>query len=213
LQDYLKAIHRLTEGADGGRATTTGIARELGVSAPSVSAMLDRMKAGGLVDYVHYAGATLTDEGQREALRVIRRHRLIELFLVRHLGLGWDEVHEEAERLEHVVSDRLEQAIDRLMNFPERDPHGDPIPAVDGSVALRSFRTLWGAAVGQSVRVDRVSDTDTGMLRHLQKAGLVPGATLTVLARDAGGVMEVRVGAVDRRTIGQGAAEKVYLDG
>lgn len=214
LQDYLKAIHRLTEGKpEGNRASTTGIARELGVSAPSVSGMLDRMEADGLVDYAHYSGAALTGEGRRQAVGVIRRHRLIELFLVEHLGLGWDEVHEEAERLEHVVSDRLELAIDKLMNFPERDPHGDPIPAADGTLPRRSFRTLWAASPGTTVTVDRVSDTDTSILRHLERTGLRPGVGVTIVSRDPGGAMELRVAERGTSVIGREAAEKVYLDG
>jgi len=199
IQDYLKAVHKLTETDP--RATTNGIARSLGVSAPSVSAMLDRMAAEGMVDYVHYAGASLTPAG---------RHRLVELFLVTHLGLGWEEVHDEADRLEHVLSDRLEAAIDRALGFPDRDPHGDPIPSLDGQVNPRSRSTLWAAAPGPH-RVDRVSDADTEVLRLLAAVGLTPGAAVRVIARDAGGALRLRVGRQPLQVIGREAAESVYV--
>jgi len=208
IQDYLKAVHKLTE--TDSRATTNGIARALGVSAPSVSAMLDRMAAEGMVDYVHYAGASLTADGRAAALRVIRRHRLVELFLVTRLGLGWEEVHDEADRLEHVLSDRLEAAIDEALGFPDRDPHGDPIPSLDGQVNPRSRSTLWAAAPGPH-RVDRVSDANTEVLRLLAAVGLLPGAAVRVIARDAGGALRLRVGRQPQQVIGREAAESVYV--
>jgi DtxR family Mn-dependent transcriptional regulator len=214
LQDYLKAIHRLTEASGRqDRATTKAIAAELGVTAPSVSAMLDRMAAQRLVDYVHYAGASLTPRGRRAALRVIRRHRLIELFLVRELGLGWEEVHHEAEQLEHVISDRLEAAIDAALGYPDRDPHGDPIPDADGRLAVPSFQTLWDAIPGAPVRIDRVRDMDPGLLRHLGQAGIVPGAVVSVVSRESGGAIRLKVGRRPQAVIGREAAEQVYLDG
>jgi DtxR family Mn-dependent transcriptional regulator len=210
LQDYLKAVHQLTESDRRGRASTSGIARILGVSAPSVSAMLDRMAAEGLINYVHYAGASLTADGRRAALRVIRRHRLLELFLVTHLGLGWEEVHDEADRLEHVLSDRLEAAIDEVMGFPDRDPHGDPIPGRDGNLRARSFSSLWEASAGIH-RVDRVSDADTGLLRLLADLGLTPGAKVEVISSDRGGAMRLRVEDRRPQVIGRDAAESVYV--
>lgn len=210
LQDYLKAVHQLTESDPRERATTSGIARLLGVSAPSVSAMLDRMAAEGLINYVHYAGASLTADGRRAALRVIRRHRLVELFLVTHLGLGWEEVHEEADRLEHVLSDRLEAAIDEVMGFPERDPHGDPIPGRDGNLPARSFTNLWASAIGPH-RVDRVSDGDTDLLRLLADLGLTPGARVEVISSDKGGAMRLQVEGRRPEVIGRDAAESVYV--
>ncbi|MEA2684008.1 MAG: DtxR family transcriptional regulator, Mn-dependent transcriptional regulator [Chloroflexota bacterium] len=214
LQDYLKAIHRLTEGSGRqDRASTKAIAAELGVTAPSVSAMLDRMASQRLVDYVHYAGASLTPRGRRAALRVIRRHRLVELFLVRQLGLGWEEVHDEAERLEHVISDRLEAAIDAALGFPDRDPHGDAIPDAEGRLPARSFRTLWNAAPGAQVRIDRVRDMDPELLRHLGQAGIVPGAVVSVVSRESGGAIRLKIGRRRPSVIGREAAEQVYLDG
>lgn len=210
-QDYLKAIHRLTEGRDPARrAGTKAIAAELKVSPPSVSAMLDRLAADGMVEYVHYGGATLTAAGRRTALRVIRRHRLLELYLSSVLGLGWDEVHNEAEQLEHMLSDRLEAAIDKALGHPSVDPHGDPIPAADGTVAAADQKTLWSLADGAAAEVGRVSDLDPELLRHLRQLGIVPGARVSRVARESGGVLRLRVG---RRAVvlGREAAEQVFV--
>jgi DtxR family Mn-dependent transcriptional regulator len=221
-QDYLKAIHRITEAAGPeARANTKAIAVELNISQPSVSAMLDRLSDAKLVDYVHYGGAQLTDEGRAAAMRVIRRHRLLELYLTRFLGFGWDEVHQEAEDLEHVLSDRLEAAIDAALDHPAFDPHGDPIPRRDGSVEARAHRSLWSARDGEEVVVARVSDSDPDLLRHLRTLGVVPGAApahpqadrssyVAVTGRDIGGTIRLRVGG-RRRTIGRDAAEQVFL--
>jgi DtxR family Mn-dependent transcriptional regulator len=210
-QDYLKAIHRITDGGAAARAGTKAIAAELKVSPPSVSAMLDRLAAEGMVDYVHYGGATLTAEGRRTALRVIRRHRLLELYLSRFLGLGWDEVHEEAEELEHVLSARLEGAIDRALGHPSVDPHGDPIPAVDGTIAATDHHALWGLEAGARAEVRRVSDLDAELLRHLRQMGIVPGARVSRVSRETGGVLRLTVG---RRSValGRDAAEKVFVE-
>jgi len=210
LQDYLKAVYRVTAARGGGPANTKAIAAELGVSQPSVSSMLDRMAAEGLVDYVHYAGATLSRRGRRAALRVIRRHRLLELYLERFLGLGWDEVHAEAELLEHALSARVEAAIDDALGHPAFDPHGDPIPGMDGSLKRPESRTLWDSHESGSARVARVSDADPGLLRHLHTLGIVPGATVTGMRRESGGALRLRVGRREQ-LLGREAAEKVYV--
>lgn len=210
LQDYLKAVYRVTEARGGEPANTKAIATELGVSQPSVSAMLDRMAADGLVDYVHYAGATLSRKGRRAALRVIRRHRLLELYLERFLGLGWDEVHDEAELLEHALSPRVEAAIDAALGQPAFDPHGDPIPGVDGTLRRPDWRTLWDSPDAGRARIARVSDADPGLLRHLQRLGIVPGATVSGIRRESGGALRLRVGRREEM-LGREAAEKVYV--
>jgi DtxR family Mn-dependent transcriptional regulator len=210
-QDYLKAIHRITEGKGrDARANTKAIAAELHVSQPSVSAMLDRLAAANLVDYVHYGGVQLSADGRRAALRVIRRHRLLELYLTRFLGLRWDEVHEEAEQLEHVLSERVEAAIDKALDHPDFDPHGDPIPSPSGSLPSRASRTLWSAEQGDEGVVARVSDADPGLLRHLDGMGVVPGAVVTVTRRDSGGMLRLRVDGRNR-ALGREAAEMVYV--
>ena len=210
LQDYLKAVYRVTEARGGAAANTKAIAAELRVSQPSVSAMLDRMAADGLVDYVHYAGATLTRKGRRAALRVIRRHRLLELYLDRFLGLGWDEVHEEAELLEHALSARVEAAIDDALGHPAFDPHGDPIPGVDGSLQRSHWRTLWDSYESGRARVARVSDADPNLLRHLHRLGIVPGVTVSGMRRESGGALRLRVGR-RMELLGREAAERVFV--
>jgi DtxR family Mn-dependent transcriptional regulator len=210
LQDYLKAVHRVTEARGGEPANTKAIAAELGISQPSVSAMLDRMAADGLVDYVHYGGATLTRKGRRAALRVVRRHRLLELYLERFLGLGWDEVHQEAELLEHALSARVEAAIDEALGHPAFDPHGDPIPSVDGALHRPSWRTLWDSHELARARVARVSDGDPGLLRHLLRLGIVPGAAVSSIRRESGGALRLRVGRREE-LLGREAAEQVYV--
>jgi DtxR family Mn-dependent transcriptional regulator len=211
-QDYLKAIHRLTEAepAQPRRAGTKEIAAQLGVSAPSVSAMLDHLAGDGLIDYQHYRGARLSPRGRAAALRVIRRHRLLELYLSSVLGLGWEEVHEEAERLEHVLSDRLEAAMDRALGHPTADPHGDPIPGRDGSLPRPQHQSLWTAVSGREARVSRVSDADPDLLRHLQGMGVVPGASVAVMGRESGGALRLRVKG-RQRLIGREAAERVFV--
>jgi len=214
-QDYLKAIHRLTEAGLGDaprRAQTKAIATRMGVSPPSVSAMLDRLAAEGLVDYVHYGGVVLTERGRKAALRVVRRHRLLELYLTRFLGFGWDEVHDEAERLEHALSPRLESAIDRALGHPASDPHGDPIPGPDGAVAPAALKSLWSVEEGGEVVVGRVSDLDPALLRHLRKLGIIPGAHVTAVRRESGGALRLRSGK-KHMTVGREAAEKVFVRG
>jgi DtxR family Mn-dependent transcriptional regulator len=210
LQDYLKAVFRVTEARGGQPANTKAIAAEIGVSQPSVSAMLDRMSADGLVDYIHYAGATLTRKGRRAALRVVRRHRLVELYLTQVLGLGWDEVHAEADILEHVLSDRLERAIDEALGHPSVDPHGDPIPAPDGSLAPARWRNLWEVRAGGRLRVARVDDADSALLRHLQQLGVVPGVVVSSVRRETGGAVRLRVGRREQM-LGREAAQSVYV--
>ena len=210
LQDYLKAIYRVTEARGGEAANTKAIAAELGVSQPSVSAMLDRMAADGLVDYVHYAGATLSRKGRRMALRVIRRHRLLELYLERFLGLGWDEVHAEAELLEHALSPRVEAAIDEALGHPGFDPHGDPIPTPEGTLQRPEWRTLWDSHDAARARVARVSDGDPGLLRHLQRLGIVPGAVVSGMRRESGGALRLKVGRREE-LLGREAAERVFV--
>ena len=212
LQDYLKAIHGITDAGGGEPAKTKAIASRLGVSQPSVSAMLDRMSADGLVDYVHYGGASLTRKGRRAALRVVRRHRLLELYLERSLGLGWDEVHAEAEMLEHALSPRVEAAIDEALGHPAFDPHGDPIPGPDGVLERQDWRSLWEARDGRRARVARVNDRDPELLRHLHRLGIVPGAMLSAIRRESGGALRLRIGGREE-LIGREAAEMIYVRG
>jgi DtxR family Mn-dependent transcriptional regulator len=177
-ENYLKAIFDLTY--RGTPVTTGALATELGVSSPSATAMLKRLEQTDLVERPDARLVRLTDRGERAALQVVRRHRLLETFLTEVVGLSWDEVHVEAERLEHALSERLEQRIDELLGHPARDPHGDPIPPRDGA-----HREDWGeplatAAAGDRFRVDRVSDRDSDALRYLGELGVRPGVVLRV---------------------------------
>jgi DtxR family Mn-dependent transcriptional regulator len=181
VEDYLKAIYQLTEAGD--PASTTDLAAGLGVAAPSVSGMLKRLSDQGLVDHEPYRGAALTRLGRREALRVIRRHRVIESYLVDRLGYTWDTVHAEAERLEHAASDDLVERLSAALGHPAFDPHGDPIPGADGRLAPRVTTALTDVADGATVRIARVDADDSDRLRWLAAEGLTPGTTVQVVSR------------------------------
>lgn len=174
IENYVKAIYTLSAAAD--KAAATGaIADALEVSPGSVTSMLKSLAEAGLVEYVPYEGARLTSQGKTLALRVVRRHRLIELFLVRTLGFNWDEVHDEAEHLEHAVSDTLVDRIDAFLGHPASDPHGDPIPKADGTIVSPGGMKLCDAAVGSKFRLVRVQDQSPDFLRYLSDAGLQLG--------------------------------------
>jgi DtxR family Mn-dependent transcriptional regulator len=177
-EDYLKTIYHLTSR---GEVVTTGhLARELGVSSPSVSAMVKRLEDGDLVDRPDPRSLRLTDSGELAALRVVRRHRLLETFLHQAAGVPWDEVHAEAELLEHALSERLEERIDAALGHPARDPHGDPIPPRAGHHDEDWGTPLDAVPAMSRFRVQRVSDRDSAALRHLGKLGIVPGAEIDV---------------------------------
>ncbi|MEJ7814790.1 MAG: metal-dependent transcriptional regulator [Rubrobacter sp.] len=175
--NYLKAIW---ESAEEGAAPTKEVADRLSVSPASVTNMFGRLREMGLVEYERYQGASLTEEGLSEALRLVRRHRLIEAFLLDQLGYSWEDVHEEAEKLEHAVSDRFTERLAELLGHPDYDPHGDPIPTVDGIVEPDGSFPLPAAAVGQRVIIARVGNETTPLLTYLGEHGLVPGRMLTV---------------------------------
>jgi DtxR family Mn-dependent transcriptional regulator len=191
VEDYLKAILQLAGGK--GAVTTSALAERLRISQPSVTAMTKKLAADGLVERVPYRGVTLTPRGRRIALEVLRHHRLLELFLADTLGLPLDEVHEEAERLEHVLSEELEARIDAALGYPTHDPHGDPIPDRELRLAASDGRALAELAVGESTTVARVPDWDAGLLRYLTELGLVPGASVEVVAHAPfGGPVTIR---------------------
>jgi len=181
MQDYLKAIYRL--GEVGGPVTTLRLAAELAVSSPSVTNMAKRLHDLGLVRHARYHGVALTPEGERVALDVVRRHRLLELFLAETLGYAWDEVHAEAERLEHHVSDELDARMDAALGHPTRDPHGDPIPNREGVIAPIAEGPLVALAPGALAIVVRVTERDPERLRYLGGLGLRPGMDVVVVER------------------------------
>ena len=192
-EDYLKAIYTLT--ADGGAAANSTLAQALDLAPASVSGMVRRLADQGLLDYEPYRGATLTAGGRRIALRMLRRHRLIESYLVAHLGYTWDTVHEEAERLEHAVSDTLVERIAKVLGDPLEDPHGDPIPGPDGTLAEVVYVVLTEVEVGREVEIRRVQTSQADRLRYLSGAGLMPGTRLRVVAREPfAGPIRLRIG-------------------
>jgi DtxR family transcriptional regulator, Mn-dependent transcriptional regulator len=196
IQDYVKEIYKL-EGS-GRRVSTSALAKELGVSAPSVTSMLKKLASLGLVKHERYHGARLTAKGERVALEVIRHHRLLEQYLSQTLGLPIDALHAEADRLEHALSEELEAHIDRTLGYPTRDPHGDPIPGPDLKLVVTDATLLSTLEPGTKAVVSRVPDGDGELLRYLDSLKLTPGNRVEV--RDSApfeGPLTVRVGGED----------------
>lgn len=180
VEDYAKAIYAL-EGAAGDAVTTNALAARLGVTPASASGMVKRLCELGLVEHQPYRGVSLTDDGRRVALEVMRHHRLLELYLVQSLGVPWDRVHAEAEVLEHVLSDELEDLIAAKLGNPTHDPHGDPIPTRDLTIDEPPTEALTDLEPGAQGTFTRVSDSDPDMLRFLAERGIAPGATFEVI--------------------------------
>jgi DtxR family Mn-dependent transcriptional regulator len=179
-QDYLKEIYKLQE--EEGRATTSALAERVGVAPPSATAMLKKLAALGLVEHAPYRGVTLTAAGERAAIEVIRHHRLLEQYLAESLGLSIEEVHAEADRLEHAISEELEARIDASLGFPTHDPHGDPIPTAELELAETNLRQLSDLEPGEKATIRRVPDADAGLLRYLASLALVPGKAVRLVA-------------------------------
>lgn len=207
IQDYLKAIYML--GQIERPVTTNGLAERLDVAPASVTNMVKRLARLRLVRHTPYHGVELTEAGEKVALEVIRHHRLLELYLTRHLGLSLDRVHGEADRLEHVISEDLEERIALALGQPDMDPHGDPIPARDGSVAATSAQQLSAARSGQRGIIARVSDRDARVVRELAATGLLPGVALEVVSTNPRQV-EVRVEGRPQR-LGTTLAGAIYV--
>lgn len=210
VENYVKAIFQVGL-AGQGQAATGQLATALGVSPGTVTSMLKTLSESGLVTYTPYEGVRLTDSGTALALRVVRRHRLIELFLVETLDLSWDEVHEEAEHMEHAVSDRLIDKIDAYLGHPKADPHGDPIPGSDGSFETPASCSLAECPVGEEFHLARVVDQSPEFLRFLSSCGLPLGVAGRVVANLAeAGIVTVRVNGQET-TLGRAAAEKLLV--
>jgi DtxR family Mn-dependent transcriptional regulator len=181
VEDYLKAVYSLTEREES--ASTSALAEVLDVQPASVTGMVKRLAECGYLEHARYRGVRLTDAGSREALRIIRRHRILETYLHTHLGYAWDDVHPEAERLEHAASDALIDRMAAILEHPSHDPHGAPIPTPSGEIEVSEFLTLSEVAPGVAVQIRAVQDEDPARLRYLETLGLVPGARLTVKDR------------------------------
>src|SRR6266576_4360922 len=208
-EDYLKALYLL--GDDERPVPTRELAQRLGISSPSVSEMVTRLTSQGLVEHDRYRGQQLTREGRKVALELVRHHRLLEMFLVRVLGYTWDEVHDEAERLEHVISERMEQRIFELLGRPQLDPHGHAIPTLGGKVRAVSHRALSECRAGEKVVVQGVSDDDPGRLRELDRRGLLPGTPIEIVEESKfEGPIGVRIKG-RRLTVPLGLARAVFV--
>ncbi|MDR7353994.1 metal-dependent transcriptional regulator [Corynebacterium felinum] len=192
-QDYLKSIWDIVE-RTGSPAQLGVIAATVGQKTPTASEAIKRLAAKGLVEHEKYAGVVLTPEGNKVAVAMVRRHRLIEMFLVEIMGYGWDEVHDEADLLEHSVSDQFLHRVDQMLGFPTRDPHGDPIPNAQGVTEKLSTQELSEVALGERVVVEQIHDGDSDFLRYLADVGIVPGATIVVQNPPVAGMITVHVG-------------------
>lgn len=215
VENYLKAIYLGSSRLTGGRRLLPmgQLATALGVAPGTATTMVKTLNESGLVEYEPYAGVALTPAGERLAALVVRRHRLIELFLVRVLGFGWDEVHDEAEQLEHVVSDRLIERIDEMLGRPGVDPHGDPIPDAEGAFPPQSGQTLMSCPLDTPVTVTRIIDQDKTFLKFIESHDLKPGQSIRVEARDsASDSVRLRGPDEQRITIGARAASKLLVE-
>jgi DtxR family Mn-dependent transcriptional regulator len=211
IENYAKAIYALARRGDG-TVTTNALAERVGVSAGSVSSMVKKLAERGLVEHEPYRAVQLTAEGRRVALSVLRHHRLLELYLAEHLGVPWDRVHEEAEALEHVISEDLAARIAAKLGHPTHDPHGDPIPDAALVIDEGHTRSLAEMDIGERGRFVRVSDTDPEMLRYLDGRGIALGDELEVVAREPfDGPLTVRFGSEDH-VFGGGLTRAMRID-
>ena len=211
VEDYLKAIYGLSR--HGEAAATSAIARALDIQPASVTGMVKRLSESGFVVHQPYRGVELTDRGRTTALRILRRHRILETYLHERLGFSWEDVHEEAERLEHAASDELVDRMANALSNPSHDPHGSPIPTRSGEIESFHFLTLSEVPVGATVEVREVRDDDAGRLRDMEASGLIPGTTVKVMLRQRlEGPVDVRIGTQDDpRSVPYEVARRVYV--
>ena len=212
IEDYVKAIYALTERSDGGAVSTSALAERLDVAPSTVTAMVKRLDRMKLVAYAPYHGVTLTAAGQRVALEVIRHHRLIEAFLADSLGMPWDQVHDEAEVLEHYISEDLERLIAARLGDPTRDPHGDPIPSAELDLAGDMTVPLTSLRPGERATFARVSDADPEMLRFLADRGIRPGTRLDVTATEPFGGPLIVLAAGVEHPLGRDLARSIRVE-
>lgn len=211
-QNYLKAVWGLTEWSSV-PVTPSLIAERMGLKLSTVSDAVRRLTKQGLLEHAPYGSVELTETGREFALAMVRRHRLIETFLVSVLGYSWDQVHDEAENLEHAVSDLMIDRIDAFLEYPTRDPHGDPIPAADGTVRIPDARQLTAVGAGHRVIVERISDTDSTLLQFFEGHGFVVGTTLAISEGPAfSDALDVRIAETGTPvTLGRSATDALYV--
>lgn len=210
IQDYLKVIYKL--GNQGKPVNTNAIAERMNVSQASVTGMLKKLAELKLIMYKRYYGVELTTAGRKVALEIIRHHRLLELYLAEALGYSWDQVHEEAEKLEHHISEEFEEKMAEFLGHPNFDPHGAPIPRKDGTILERALMPLTEAAAGQRVQVKQVSDNDPEMLRYLGEIGIFPEIELDVIEKAPfGGPLHIKVRGLEHH-LGEGLTNQIFIE-
>lgn len=214
VENYVKQIYLLQQGHPGDRVPMGKLAAMMGVVPGTATSMVKALSDSGLVEYEPRGGIRLTPGGEQLALHVLRRHRLVELFLVNALGLDWSEVHEEAEDLEHAISDKVIEKIDGFLNHPSFDPHGDPIPSAKGKIPSIEWLCLADCPMNRSCRISRVVDQDPKFLQFAERNGLTPGASVRIKERDRQ-ADSVTVLLAGRKTVmlGMNAASKILVEG
>jgi len=209
IEDYLKTVYLLRERE--GAATTTAIAAALGVTPASVTGMIKKLAELKLVRHMPYQGVELTKSGEKIALEMVRHHRLLELFLFEALGYAWDEVHAEADALEHVISEEFEERIAARLGNPTVDPHGDPIPTKDGTIAVVKERALLTMLAGESAQITHINDASSEMLRYAASLGLTPTTRLTLIKVEPfGGSLRIQAGKAEH-SIGRELAAQIFV--
>jgi DtxR family Mn-dependent transcriptional regulator len=210
VEDYVKAIYKLQ--IEGQSVSTTDLARKMGTSAAAATKMIKHLAECNLIDYTKYYGVRLTSAGEKVALETIRHHRLIELYLHQALGYGWDEVDAEAEKLEHHISEDFEDRIDRMLDFPSTDPHGDPIPTRDGRIAPAKGKPLSDSEPGEKLVILRVKDSNPDALRYLAQLGMKLEAVIEIEDKQPfNGPLKVRIGS-ETHSVGRELAGHVFVD-
>lgn len=210
ISDCLKVIYTMHE--RGQKVSTSAVSERLGVSDATVTTLFKDFAAAGWVEHMPYRGVRLTEMGEKKAKEVIRHHRLLELYLERALGYSWDRVHEEADKLEHVISEEFEDKVDALLGYPAFDPHGDPIPSKDGVVPQQNGLSLLQMKPGDSGTIVRVNDQDAEKLRYLGKLGLYPGTAVLLIDRAPfGGPLKLRIGESKEHILGTELADQIEV--
>lgn len=213
VEDYLKVIYSQQQHAEGGRAPMGQVASAMKVAPGTATAMVKTLADAGLVEYEPRGGVRLSAKGEKLALHVLRRHRLVEQFLVQVLHLDWSEVDAEAEELEHAISDKVLDRIDALLKHPEFDPHGDPIPTARGKLPRRTMTSLAECEIGRPMRVARISDQDPQFLQFVDRSHLRPGAEVVVISREQfGDAISVQPRGQPVVTLGISAAQKILVE-
>jgi DtxR family Mn-dependent transcriptional regulator len=209
IEDYLKAIYKLYE--EGKPVSKSEVASALNVSAASVTNMVKKLSDLGLAEHKSYKGVRLTDQGEQAALEIVRHHRLLETYLREVMGYSWHEMHEEAERLEHHISEEFESKIDEMLGYPTHDPHGHPIPSPDGNIDFPSTKKLADAGLGQTVTVHHVDDGDPDMLDYIERIGLMPKVSLEVVEKAPfDGPLTVQIDG-RKEVVGNRVANDIYV--